>query len=289
MKKHGKLYDYLLIVIGTGILAFGISCFYDPVGLVTGGFSGLAIVIRHVTEGVIEGGVPLWLTNLILNIPVFILSYFIKGKRFLGKTVFGTIMLSIWLYFLPSLNLAEGDLMIAALFGGVCAGVGIGFVIRVGATTGGTDMVSALVQIKLRHYSIVQILQVIDGLVVLLGFFVFGMRPTLYAIISIFVQTKVSDLIVEGFNYSKAAFIITNEHEQVANRIMTELERGVTGLKAKGMYTQENKCVLYCIVTKKEIVTLKDIVNEIDSDAFVIVSDVIEVLGEGFEEYKKEF
>lgn len=179
--------------------------------------------------------------------------------------------------------------MIAALFGGVCAGVGIGFVIRVGATTGGTDMVSALVQIKLRHYSIVQILQVIDGLVVLLGFFVFGMRPTLYAIISIFVQTKVSDLIVEGFNYSKAAFIITNEHEQVANRIMTELERGVTGLKAKGMYTQENKCVLYCIVTKKEIVTLKDIVNEIDSDAFVIVSDVIEVLGEGFEEYKKEF
>ncbi|MBQ3559366.1 MAG: YitT family protein [Agathobacter sp.] len=289
MKKHGRIYEYIMIIIGTGILAFGIACFYDPVGLVTGGFSGLAIVIKHVTEVFIEGGIPLWLTNIALNIPVFILSYFLKGKKFIGKTLFGTIMLSVWLYILPAINMAEGDLMIAALFGGVCAGAGIGFVIRVGATTGGTDMVSALVQLKMRHYSIVQILQVIDGLVVLLGLFIFGMRPTLYAIIGIVVQTKVSDLIVEGFNYSKAAYIITNEHEEVAKRIMTELERGVTGLQATGMYTKEDKCVLYCIVTQKEIIGLKDIVNEVDPSAFVIVSDVKEVLGEGFQEYKKEF
>ncbi|MBQ2900614.1 MAG: YitT family protein [Agathobacter sp.] len=289
MKKHSRIYDYIMIIFGTGILAFGIACFYDPVGLVTGGFSGLAIVIKHVTEVFIEGGIPLWLTNIALNVPVFILSYFLKGKKFIGKTLFGTIMLSVWLYILPAINMAEGDLMIAALFGGVCAGAGIGFVIRVGATTGGTDMVSALVQLKMRHYSIVQILQVIDGLVVLLGLFIFGMRPTLYAIIGIVVQTKVSDLIVEGFNYSKAAYIITNEHEEVAKRIMTELERGVTGLQATGMYTKEDKCVLYCIVTQKEIIGLKDIVNEVDPSAFVIVSDVKEVLGEGFQEYKKEF
>ena len=289
MKKHGKFYDYLMIIIGTGILAFGIACFYDTVGLVTGGFSGLAIVIKYLTSMIFEGGVPLWLTNIALNVPVFVLSYFLKGKKFIGKTLFGTIMLSVWLYILPVIDMAEGDLMIAALFGGVCAGAGIGFVIRVGATTGGTDMVSALIQLKLRHYSIVQILQVIDGCVVLLGLFVFGMRPTLYAIIGIVVQTKVSDLIVEGFNYSKAAYIITNEHEEVAKRIMTELERGVTGLTAKGMYTQEDKCVLYCIVSQKEIIGLKDIVNEVDPKAFVIVSDVKEVLGEGFQEYKKEF
>lgn len=289
MKKHSKFYDYLMIIIGTGILAFGIACFYDQIGLVTGGFSGLSIVIKHVTEVFFEGGIPLWLTNIALNVPVFILSYFLKGKKFIGKTLFGTIMLSVWLYILPSIDMAEGDFMIAALFGGVCAGAGIGLVIRVGATTGGTDMVSALVQLKLRHYSIVQILQVIDGLVVLLGLFIFGMRPTLYAIIGIVVQTKVSDLIVEGFNYSKAAYIITNEHEEVAKRIMIELERGLTGLQAKGMYTGEDKCVLFCIVTQKEIVGLKDLVNEIDPHAFVIVSDVREVLGEGFQEYKKEF
>ena len=289
MKKHSKWYDYFLIVLGTGILALGIACFYDPVGLVTGGFSGLSIVIKYVTSFIIEGGIPLWLTNIGLNVPVFILAYFLKGKKFIGKTLFGTIMLSVWLYILPSINLAEGDLMIAALFGGVCTGAGIGFVIRVGATTGGTDMVSALVQLKLRHFSIVEILMVIDAMVVILGLLIFGMRPTLYAIIGIFIQTKVSDLIVEGFNYSKAAYIITNEHEEVAKRIMTELERGVTGLHAQGMYTQQDKCVLYCIVTQKEIIGLKDIVNEVDPSAFVIVSDVKEVLGEGFQEYKKEF
>lgn len=289
MKKHGKLYEALMVIIGTGILAFGIVCFYDPIGLVTGGFSGLAIVIKHVSELFVEGGIPLWFTNIALNVPVFIIAYFLKGKGFIGKTLFGTIMLSVWLYILPAIDLAEGDLMIAALFGGLCAGAGIGFVIRVGATTGGTDMVSALVQLKLRHFSIVEILLVIDGIVVLLGMLIFGMRPTLYAIIGIVVQTKVSDLIVEGFNYSKAAYIITNNHEEVAKRIMTELERGVTGLHAKGMYTQEDKCVLYCIVTQKEIIGLKDIVNEVDPSAFVIVSDVKEVLGEGFQEYKKEF
>ena len=289
MRKHGRIYDYMMIIIGTGILAFGIACFYDPIGLVTGGFSGLAIVIKHVTEVFVEGGIPLWLTNIVLNVPVFIFAYIFKGKKFIGKTLFGTLMLSAWLMIIPEIDMVEGDLMIAALFGGVCAGAGIGFVIRVGATTGGTDMVSALIQLKMRHFSIVQILLVIDGIVVLLGLFVFGMRPTLYAMIGIVVQTKVSDLIVEGFNYSKAAYIITNEHEEVAKRIMTELERGVTGLQAKGMYTQDDKCVLYCIVTQKEIIGLKDIVNEVDPSAFVIVSDVKEVLGEGFQEYKKEF
>ena len=277
MKKHSKFYEYLMIILGTGILAFGIACFYDPVGLVTGGFSGLSIVIKHISSIFIEGGIPLWFSNIALNVPVFILSYFLKGKQFIGKTLFGTLMLSAWLFVLPSINLAEGDLMIAALFGGLCAGAGIGMVIRVGATTGGTDMVSALIQLKLRHFSIVEILMVIDGIVVLLGMLIFGMRPTLYAMIGIVVQTKVSDLVVEGFNYSKAAYIITNEHEEIAKRIMTELERGVTGLQAKGMYTQQDKCVLYCIVTQKEIMGLKDIVNEVDPNAFVIVSDVKEV------------
>lgn len=289
MRKHSKLYEYVMIIIGTGILAAGVAWFYDTIGLVTGGFSGLAIVIKHVSALFIDGGIPLWLSNIALNVPVFILAYFLKGPKFIGKTLFGTIMMSAWLLVLPTIDMAEGDLMIAALFGGACAGAGIGFVIRVGATTGGTDMVAALAQLKLRHFSIVQILLVVDGIVVLLGFFVFGMRPTLYAMIGIVVQTKVSDLFIEGFNYSKAAYIITNEHEEVAKRIMTELERGVTGLQAKGMYTQQDKCVLYCIVTKKEIVALKDMVNEVDPSAFVIVSDVKEVLGEGFQEYQKEF
>ena len=276
----------------------GIQCFYDPVGLVTGGFSGLAIIVKDVTlrlqeTGIYlwfeEGGIPLWFTNLALNVPVFILAYFLKGPKFIGKTLFGTLMLSAWLYIIPLWDFAQGDFLIGSIFGGVCAGAGIGFVIKVGATTGGTDMVSALVQLKIRHYSIVQILQVIDAVVVMLGLAVFGMKPTLYAIIGIIVQTKVADLVVEGINYSKAAYIISDKHEIVAEKILKDLDRGLTGLEARGMYTGTEKRVLMCVVTQKELVVLKNLVNDIDPDAFVIVSDVREVLGEGFQEYKQEF
>lgn len=289
MKKHGQFYEYLMIMVGTGILAFGIACFYDPIGLVTGGFSGLAIVVKSVTEPVITGGVPLWVTNMALNIPMFILAYFFKGKKFIGKSFFGAMMLSVWLAVLPQINLAGEDILLSAIFGGVFSGAGLGLVFRTGTTTGGTDLVSALIQLKIRHVSIVQILQIIDAMVILLGMFVFGIRPTMYAIIAVVVTTNISDMVLEGTNYSKAAYIITNEYEKVSKRIITELDRGVTGLHAKGMYTNEEKCMLYCIVSKKEIVTLKDIVNETDPKAFVIVSEVREVLGEGFQEYKKEF
>ena len=116
-----------------------------------------------------------------------------------------------------------------------------------------------------------------------------GLRPTLYAVVSIFVSTKISDAFLEGFKTSKAAFIITNRYEEVAERLMDELDRGVTGLHAQGMYTEEKKCVLYCVVSRKEIVRVKEIVNDVDSSAFVIVSDVREVLGEGFLEYSDDF
>lgn len=288
-KKHGVLYEYLMIILGTGVMAVGIACFYDPIGLVTGGFTGLAIVIKSVTEGLIEGGIPLWFTNLALNVPMFILAYFLKGSKFIGKSFFGAIMLSVWLAVIPQVNFAGDDYLLAALFGALFSGAGMGIVFRTGTTTGGTDLVSALIQLKVRHVSIVQILQIIDAFVILLGLFEFGMRPTMYAIIAIVVTTNVSDMVLEGTNYSKAAYIITNEHEAVAKRIMSELDRGVTGLHAKGMYTNDEKCMLYCIVSPKEIVVLKDIVHETDPKAFVIVSEVREVLGEGFQEYKKEF
>ena len=190
-------------------------------------------------------------------------------------------------YILPVIDLAQGDMLLVALFGGVFSGAGMGMVLRANATTGGTDMVAALIQLKIRHYNVAQIMQVLDGAIVILGFFVFGLRPSLYAIVAIFVTTKVSDAILEGFKYSKAAYIITDKYEEVAKVLMEELDRGATGLKATGMYTGKDRCVLYCVVSKKQIVTLKEIVVNIDPKAFVIVSDVREVLGEGFLDYKE--
>ncbi len=282
-----KFSYFLLIIVGTAGVAFAVQCMYDPCGLVTGGFSGIAIIIKSLTEHVIPGGVPLWLTNLLLNIPVFIVAYIKMGKRFIGRTLFGTVMLSVWLYILPVIDLAQGDMLLVALFGGVFSGAGMGMVLRANATTGGTDMVAALIQLKIRHYNVAQIMQILDGAIVILGFFVFGLRPSLYAIVAIFVTTKVSDAILEGFKYSKAAYIITDKYEEVAKVLMEELDRGATGLKATGMYTGKDRCVLYCVVSKKQIVTLKEIVVNIDPKAFVIVSDVREVLGEGFLDYKE--
>lgn len=274
--------DYLFIFMGTGIMALAIQCIFEPIGLVTGGFSGIAIIIRKMTAGIVEGGVPLWLTNLALNVPVFIAALIIKGRKFLRRTVIGTVLLSFWLYVIPQVDLTQGDYMLSAVFGGVITGIGIGFVLLAKATTGGTDMVSALIQKYVRHYSVVQILQVIDGMVVLAGLYVFGLKPALYAIVAIFITSKVSDALMEGMKYSKAAFIITDYYKEIADAIMTQLDRGLTGLDATGMYSGDKKTVLYCVVSKKEIVELKDIVAKIDPKAFVIVTDAREVFGEGF-------
>ena len=274
--------DYLFIFMGTGIMALAIQCIFEPIGLVTGGFSGIAIIIRKMTAGIVEGGVPLWLTNLALNVPVFIAALIIKGRKFLGRTVIGTVLLSFWLYVIPQVDLTQGDYMLSAVFGGVITGIGIGFVLLAKATTGGTDMVSALIQKYVRHYSVVQILQVIDGMVVLAGLYVFGLKPALYAIVAIFITSKVSDALMEGMKYYTAAFIITDYYKEIADAIMTQLDRGLTGLDATGMYSGDKKTVLYCVVSKKEIVELKDIVAKIDPKAFVIVTDAREVFGEGF-------
>ena len=256
--KRSPVWDYILMLVGTALIAVSIQCVYDPVSMVTGGFTGLAIIIKDVTGYLIPGGIPLWLTNLVLNVPLFLAALKIKGKRFIWRTIVGTLLLSLWLY--------------------IC------LVLLAKSTTGGTEMVATLIQHYYKHYSVVQIIQFLDGAVVVAGLFVFGIHAVLYAIVAIFVTSKVSDALMEGLKFSKAAFIITDHYEQVAKRIMTELERGVTGLRAKGMYSGAEKCMLYCVVSKKEIVQVKEIVREVDPDAFVIVSDAREVLGEGFQE-----
>ena len=209
----------------------------------------------------------------------------IKGRRFVAKTAAATFMLSGWLYVIPAVDMAQQDFLLASVFGGVISGAGMGLVLLARATTGGTDMVAVLIQRKLRHYSVVQVLEAVDGLIVLLGIFVFGLKSGMYAMIAIFIASKVSDALMEGMKYSKAAFIITERYDEVAGELMEQLDRGVTGLNAKGMYSGGEKCMLYCVVSKKEIVALKEIVVGIDRHAFVIVSDAREVLGEGFIEH----
>lgn len=209
----------------------------------------------------------------------------IKGKRFVGRTAAATVLLSFWLYILPMWNLTQGDYMLSAIYGGAISGIGIGLVLLGKATTGGTDMVAALIQHYLRHYTVVQIMLLLDGAIVLFGVAAFGVQSALYAVVAIFITSKLSDALMEGLKYSKAVFIISEKSHEVAQALMQELNRGVTGIPVNGMYSGEKKQMLYCVVSKKEIVELKDLVIRLDREAFVIVTDAREVLGEGFLEY----
>lgn len=278
--------DYLLLFLGTGLIGVAINSLYDPNGLIIGGFTGVGIIVKNVTEPLLEGGVPIWVTNLGLNLPLFIIAIKIKGWNYIKKTIAATAMLSVWLYILPAFALVHDDLLLSAVFGGVLSGAGFGLVFLAKGTTGGSDLVASVIQHFLRHYSIVQIMRIIDGLIVCVGAFVFGLNTTLYAMIAIFTVSKVSDGIIEGLKYSKAAFIITGQKERVAKALMEELDRGVTGMNVVGMYSGEEKGMLYCVVSKKEIVALKEVVMREDPRAFITVADAREVLGEGFLEHR---
>ncbi len=273
--------EYLTIFIGTGLMALGISSCFDAAGLVTGGFSGISILVKAASGNLYGWEVPLWLTNMTLNIPMFLLAIRMKGMTFAKKALIGDGSLTLWLAVLPGWALSE-DLLLSAVYGGCLMGVGIGMVFLGGGTTGGTDMLSALIQKYLKHYSIAQIMQFVDGTIVLVGAFVFGMERALYAIIAVFLVTKVSDGLIEGLKFSKSVYIITEKPDEISKMIMNDLDRGVTGISAKGMYSGQEKLMLYCVLGKKQLIALKEKIDEIDPAAFVIVGDVREVHGEGF-------
>ena len=273
--------DYILILIGASIMGFAIKNIYDPIGLVTGGVSGVAIILKK------QFGVRLWLTNTAINIPLFAAAAKLKGWSFIKRTLLATVTLSVSLYVIPEMPFLMDDLFLTALFGGLITGAGAGIVFACQATTGGTDMLAAIIRRWLPHYTLVQILQVLDAAIVLIGAGIFGVTYALYALIAIYAVYKVSDGIIEGMKYSKVAYIISDKSEEIAAAILKELERGVTALDARGMYSGNRKNVLFCVVSRKEIAQLKELVVGHDAQAFVIVSDAREVLGEGFIEYRQ--
>lgn len=276
---------YLLIAAGTGIMAFAIKSTFDPIGLVTGGFTGIGIMLRRLTLDVWDGGIPIWLTNLVLDVPLFLLAWRLKGKRFIGRTIAASLLLSFWLGVIPDCDLAGGDYLLAAVYGGVLMGAGIGLVLSAQVATGGTDLIATLLHIRLRAYSIAQILQIIDGVIIIAGIYVCGIRASLYAVFAVYITSRVSDLITEGGKFSKVVYIISDQYEQIADAVLHQMNRGTTLLPAVGMYRSEERNMLFCVVSKKEVVVLKEFIKQIDVHAFVIVTDVREVLGEGFLEY----
>lgn len=285
---RSKWFDLLLVVAGTTMMAVGVNMVYDPMGMVTGGVSGVAIVVKELTHGVMGDGIPIWLTNTLLNVPIFLGALLLVGKRFVLRTLFGALSFSVALYLVPSYNLCGDDYLLASIFGAVISGVGIGMVFMTHSSTGGTDMFCMTIHRFLRHYTVPQMLMVVDGAIVLAGAAVFGLRAALYAVIAVYITSKVSDAMLEGLKFAKMVYIISERYEQIAEEIMTKMDRGATGIPIRGMYTGADRNMLFCVVNNKEIVQIKEIVTELDPKAFVIVSDVREAVGEGFVEYRQE-
>ncbi len=236
MIKRTPIVEYGCILAGTLLIGIAIKNIYDPVSMVTGGVSGIAIIIKELW------GVPLWLTNTLLNIPLFTAAVFVMGWKFIKRTLFATVMLSVSLYVLPEASFLGQDLLLAALFGGILSGAGMA-----GAFSQlhhrRHRYAGCLIQKKYKYYTLAQIIQVLDGLIVLAGASVFGIPIALYALIAIFCVAKVTDGIIEGLKFSKQAYIISDHFQEIADAIMERMGRGVTSLEARGMYSnQEKKC-----------------------------------------------
>lgn len=267
----------MYVLIGVVLITISINCFFLRLKIAPGGVSGLATVVHYLTN------ISVGTIVFALNIPLFIAGFLAFGKRFSIKTLLATFLLSFLLdntLFLPQIT---DDMMLAAVFGGIIMGCGMAFVFKGGATTGGTDIAAKVVNKYFPAFNISEQLFFIDGLVVVCAMIVFrDFDIGLYSIITIWLSAKVIDIVFEGVGFAKAMFIISNSGEKIGNRILEEVGRGVTGFKGEGLYLKNDKKILLTVVDRSQIPTIKQIAKEEDKNAFVIITDVREALGEGF-------
>ncbi|GAB6179394.1 YitT family protein [Desulfotomaculum defluvii] len=274
--------DTLGVTIGAILTAIGLDAFLVPAKIAAGGFSGVATILYHLFS------LPVGLVMFIMNVPVFIWSLIRLGPRYTVNSIYGTVALSVFIDLLaPYIPLLTKDLLLACLYGGVLMGLGLGLVFRFNGTTGGTELLAAI----LRTYmgiNIGQLLFIIDGLVVIWAGYVFrSAELAMYALITIFLTAWIIDLVIEGFSSDKAFIIITRRADAISQAIINELDRSATAWKARGMYSGTEQEVLISVVGRAEVTRLKDIVKAQDPRAFIILANVHEVLGEGFKDLEK--
>ncbi len=271
--------DYFLITLGTLLQALAIRLFLVPGHLVNGGISGLAQLINYYTK------FPIGVMILIGNIPLLLLGWrHLGGRRFAIRTAYAVITVSfftdILVLFLPAQGIST-DLVLNTLYGGVLSGIGYGLVYRGHGTSGGTDILVRIIN-NWRSIPISQSYLITDSLIMLLGGLTYSWRNALYAIIMLFISGIAAEITTEGPNVVRTAIIITAYPEQVSHSILADLERGVTALNATGVYTGTQRTMLYCVITRAEVNVLKSLVLEADPQAFIVIGQAHEVLGEGF-------
>ena len=275
--KEGKqmIKDYALLVLGTFLAALPFPLFFLPYDIAPGGISGISTVLASASP------LSVGLISFVLNVPLFLLGWQTVGRRFAVRSFIAMTLMSLFIDLVPVRDVS-GNVMLASVFGGVLLGVGLGLVVRAGATTGGTDMAAKMIHSRVAFLSIATILFMIDGLVVAVAALAFGIEAALWALISLFVSSQAMDTVIKGFNTAMQFMIISRDAEEIVRRIHTEIDRGCTRLMAEGTYSRLPVGTLLCVVSRTEAPRLKKLVAEVDPQAFVTVCNVHEVLGEGF-------
>ena len=270
------------ILIGTLCMAMAVNFVYEPMHMVTGGVSGTAIIIKGLSMNWSDFEIPVWMTNILLNIPIFLWGYFVRGKRYLRVIFVANLLFTLFLFCIPVIPIRQKDYFLAALYGGILNGTGLGLVFSTGYSTGGTDLLSSILHKYMPQVPIARILFCLDAAVIAAGIFTFGSHSAAYAVFAVFLSSKVMDLILTGVRAGKQIWIISEEYQKIGSQILEELHRGVTSLDGRGVYSNRKKNVLVCLASAREIARILQIVEKNDDNAFVFIQDVKEIMGEGF-------
>ena len=272
--------DYIIIAIGAFIFSFGIAMFTSPNNIAPGGVSGIGTMLNHLFN------IPIGSVIIAVNIPLFIFSFKKFGRSFFKKSLFATFLTSSLIDILPFIlekHYVYSPLL-ASIFGGVSIGVGVGIIFLRGGTTGGADILAKLIRLKYPHFSLGTLVFIIDAIIVISTLFVYGsIEALLYSTVSFFVTSRAVDAIIFGAARSKMLLIITTQPQQIAKRIMNDIQHGVTLIPASGGYTNEEKTILLSVVRPNEVAEINKIVKEIDRSAFTVITESNEVFGYGFQ------
>ena len=285
MKKRIKTLaiDYFVINIGLIVASIGIGLFIVPAKLVSGGVTGIATILYYTLN------ISVGMSMLFINIPLFLLGVKTFGREYGAKTLFGIIMLSVYVDLVRSIigvdNIIDftkgSNFLLAPLFGGILLGSGLGLILKFGGSTGGTDIIAQIVH-KITKIPLGYCMMLNDTIILVSGIAIFGIEKGLYAIITMFTMNVVINKIFEGMGHTKMVYIISDKYEEIRDIILVDLNKGGTAITAKGLYTNNEKSMIMTVLAKKEIRDLQIFTKEIDPNAFIIISDVHEVLGEGF-------
>ncbi len=267
----------LYIIVGCALMAMGTSLFLLPNQLSSGGFAGISTIIYYLF------GLPLGTTMLILNIPLFIMAIIRVGKEVAIKGILGTIILSAFIDIFERFNPLTQDGFLACIYGGILVGLGTAIVLKANASTGGTDLLSYIIRSFKPNYRAGNLIVIVDTAIVLLNVIFFReIEIGLYSAIAIYLNGKMIDIVFEGIYFTKTMFIVSNHYKEIAQEIGEKLDRGSTAVYAKGMYTKEKRMMLWCVASRGEVAKIKQIAQEIDPRAFIVISSAREAWGKGF-------